>query len=170
VESSARYQRTERSTYCNIYAFDYCFLAGVYLPRVWWTPRALMQLHTGALVVAQYEQSVRELGANSLHDWLIDFGGDFGWTRTFDLTELQSEVNQGCAGVICAKRKDVSRSGHITCVVPEVPGHGATRAGSSVQAPLQSQAGATNKKLFSSDWWVARAHEFSDTGFFFCRP
>jgi hypothetical protein len=33
-----RYQPRDGLTFCNIYAHDYCFLAGVYLPRVWWTP------------------------------------------------------------------------------------------------------------------------------------
>jgi hypothetical protein len=34
VESSARYARTPTQTYCNVYVADYCYLAGVYLPRV----------------------------------------------------------------------------------------------------------------------------------------
>ena len=36
--SHVRYQPHDGLTFCNIYAHDYCHLAGVYLPRVWWTP------------------------------------------------------------------------------------------------------------------------------------
>lgn len=36
VEKNKRYKRKPSATYCNIYAYDYCYLAGVYLPRVWW--------------------------------------------------------------------------------------------------------------------------------------
>jgi hypothetical protein len=40
-----RYQPTASgTTFCNVYAHDYCFLANVYLPRVWWMPGAIEQL------------------------------------------------------------------------------------------------------------------------------
>ncbi|MEM7352873.1 MAG: glycoside hydrolase family 19 protein, partial [Acidobacteriota bacterium] len=35
-----RYWPKRGTTFCNIYAYDYCYLAGVFLPRVWWTERA----------------------------------------------------------------------------------------------------------------------------------
>lgn len=41
VEESKRYLSGEGKTYCNVYAADYCYLAGVYLPRVWCNPKAL---------------------------------------------------------------------------------------------------------------------------------
>src|SRR5688572_8800840 len=47
VEKSARYQPTATSTYCNIYAYDYCYFAGVYLPRVWWYDKAIAELVQG---------------------------------------------------------------------------------------------------------------------------
>ena len=31
-----RYQPHDGLTFCNIYAHDFCFLTGCYLPRVWW--------------------------------------------------------------------------------------------------------------------------------------
>ncbi len=34
VDQSQRHQPGGGATYCNIYAYDYCYLAGVYLPRV----------------------------------------------------------------------------------------------------------------------------------------
>jgi hypothetical protein len=36
-----RYQPRDGLTFCNIYTHDYCYLAGVYLPRVWWTQAAI---------------------------------------------------------------------------------------------------------------------------------
>ncbi|MBC8064059.1 MAG: SH3 domain-containing protein, partial [Chlorobia bacterium] len=49
VENSKhkRYLPGGGKTYCNIYAHDYCYLAGVYLPRVWWTGSALVRIGKG---------------------------------------------------------------------------------------------------------------------------
>lgn len=154
VEQSARYTPTTTSTYCNIYAYDYCFLSGVYLPRVWWKSKAIANLIAGEEVIPKYDVTVDELNANSLHDWLRDFGGDFGWRRTFRLDELQAAVNAGEVGIICAKRKDLNRSGHICAVVPETATKKANRSGGSISAPLQSQAGASNQNYFARVWWM----------------
>src|SRR5262249_8430070 len=45
--ANKRYQPVGGTTFCNIYAHDYCFLAGVYLPRVWWTANALIAISQG---------------------------------------------------------------------------------------------------------------------------
>ena len=37
--SHKRYQRTPGATFCNVYAYDYCYLAGVYLPGYGGSPR-----------------------------------------------------------------------------------------------------------------------------------
>ncbi|HEU5165884.1 MAG TPA: hypothetical protein VFU29_10115, partial [Chitinophagaceae bacterium] len=52
VEKSThkRYQPGEGKTFCNIYAHDFCHLAGVYLPRVWWTQRAIEKLARSEVV------------------------------------------------------------------------------------------------------------------------
>ena len=44
VTSSLRYQRTIEDTYCNVYSFDYCLHANVYLPTVWWTEDSLKKI------------------------------------------------------------------------------------------------------------------------------
>ena len=49
-----RYQPKQKTTYCNIYAYDFCYLAGVYLPRVWWTDKALLQIKDDVEVPVQY--------------------------------------------------------------------------------------------------------------------
>jgi len=167
VEKSLRYQPTPQSTYCNIYAYDLCYLAQAYLPRVWWTSKTLMDFAKtpNCNPTPLYGKNVLELNANALYDWLDEWGSDFGWTRTYDLNDMQQKVNEGRIGVISAKRKDISRSGHITCVVPESSGFSALRNGSALTAPLQSQAGVKNKKHFADNWWVRLAQEFSEVGF-----
>lgn len=165
VEHSLRYLRSPSSTYCNIYAYDFCYFAQCYLPRVWWTSKALLELAQGKSVKVAYGKTVNELNANALYDWLFEWGDDFGWSRTFDLTEMQGVVNEGGVGVICAKRRNPARSGHITVVIPEATGQVAKRNGQAVIAPLQSQAGVKNKKTFAEDWWVRLASEYRTTGF-----
>jgi hypothetical protein len=155
VEESARYRAGSGETYCNIYAYDYCYLAGVYLPRVWWTPRAFSDLTAGREVRVLYGETVRELNANALHDWLIDFGSDFGWQRVSSVEDLQRAANGGGVAIICAQRKELNRSGHICVVVPERPPDAAKRTGESVRLPLQSQAGTRNfcYSCGTSAWW-----------------
>ncbi|TND07881.1 MAG: hypothetical protein FD123_2871 [Bacteroidetes bacterium] len=169
VVNSLRYQRTTQSTYCNIYAYDFCYLAQAYLPRVWWTSKTLMEFAKtpGYNPAPAYAKNVNELNANSLFDWLEEWSDDFGWVRATSLDEVQAKVNEGRVGLICAKRKVLSRSGHITCVVPEIAGNPnvALRQNGKVVAPLQSQAGATNKKFFATVWWTSS--EFSEFGFWY---
>lgn len=155
VEKSGRYQPKTTSTYCNIYAYDFCYLTGVYVPRVWWNSQAIVDLRAGKKVTAQYGTTVNEMNANSLYTWLCDYGTEFGWKRSFDLDEIQDAANQGKIGIICAIRKNSNESGHICAVVPETVSAKATRVAGKVGIPLQSQAGRTNKAYFSSKWWTA---------------
>ena len=164
VEHSARYLPTG-ITFCNIYAYDYCYLAGVYLPRVWWTAKALLDLKAGANVGVVYAKTVSEMTANALFDWFSQWGDEFGWQSCTDLNALRDAADHGAVDVICAQRKDLSRSGHIVLVVPESQGHTAARTGQTVTFPLQSQAGRRNKAYFSNEWWVALADQFRAHGF-----
>jgi hypothetical protein len=162
VDISERYEPTSRATFCNIYAYDYCYLAGVYLPRVWWTRRAIATLAAGGTVTPQYDVTVTELNANSLNNWFEEFGDDFEWRRTFDLTELQNAANAGHVSIISGQRVDLNKSGHICPVVPETGTHTANRRGATVIMPLQSQAGATNFRYGGSVWWTnAKFRRFS---------
>ena len=168
VESSPRYRRVPGGdTYCNIYATDYTYLASVYLPRVWWTAPALVQIGQGNTPAVLYDVSVREMRADDLFAWLVDAGPSFGWRRVFDASALQTVANAGGVGVICADRMAEGRAGHITVVVPEDATHRAERdADGNVTQPLQSQAGAKNFRFGSAGkiWWLSA--EFRDRGFF----
>lgn len=156
ADSSARYQPDANATYCNIYAADFCYLAGVYLPRTWWNEPALMRIARGEHVAPAYGSTLREMRADDLHNWLIDFGPSFGWRRVFDLTALQHAANNGGIGLICADREASGKPGHISAVVPENAAHAARRdADGNVTLPLQSQAGAVNFRFSSGSkaWW-----------------
>ena len=115
-----RYQPRDGLTFCNIYAHDYCHLAGVYLPRVWWTARRDRAARAGRRRSQPLiGNTIYEMRANDLFRWLRDFGPRFGWRQTGTLTKLQEEANQGAIGLIVARRKEDGRSGHIVVVVPE---------------------------------------------------
>ncbi len=161
-----RYQPRPNVTFCNIYAHDYCYLAGVYLPRVWWTPDAIERLAQERSVEPLLGSTIDEQRANDLFRWLRAFGPRFGWRQTGSLTTLQTEINAGAVGLIVARRKDDGRSGHILAVVPETNDQQAKRdAGGAVIAPLQSQAGTRNFKYGTgaSNWWLGAG--FADSAF-----
>ncbi|NOD84031.1 hypothetical protein [Ruegeria sp. HKCCD6119] len=153
--SHKRYIATGGKTFCNIYAYDYACRCSVYLPRVWWTDKALIAIAQGQHVDVKYAKTVRELNANMLHDWFIDYGNTFGWKRVFEPSDLQSAANGGRVAIIVAKRVNLSRSGHIVAVVPEHDGITAGKKSGTITRPVQSQAGHTNFKAKPSSkiWW-----------------
>lgn len=166
VEHSARYRRTASATFCNVYAADYGYLARAYLPRVWWTGPALVAIGQGQVPAVAYGDTVREMRADDLFAWLSEWGPAFGWRRVFDASALQAAANAGGVGVICADRAAPGQPGHITVVVPEDDHQHALRdADGHVTQPLQSQAGAVNRRYGSAgtSWWTAA--EFRDRGF-----
>lgn len=163
--SHQRYQPRNGLTFCNIYAHDYCHLAGCYLPRVWWTGAAIRALAQGRSVQPLIGSTIDEQRANDLFRWLRDFGVGFGWRQTGTPTKLQTEVNQGAIGLIVARRVVEGRSGHIVAVVPETVDHRAGRdTAGEVLRPLQSQAGVRNFRYGTGTpgWWRdARFAEFA---------
>ena len=156
VEHSQRYAPTNLNTYCNIYAYDVAYCCGVYVPRVWWNEKAFEEMRNGINPEPIYEKRVTELNANALTNWFEDYGEVFNWKRVLDVDTLQQQVNAGKLGFIVAQRINLNRSGHIVAVIPETADQKAKRdVNNKVVSPLQSQAGAANKKLFTgSTWWV----------------
>jgi hypothetical protein len=159
-----RYQPTA-VTFCNIYAHDYCHLAGVYLPRVWWLPAAIERLARGEAVEPMLGRTIYEQRANDLFRWLRDFGPRFGWRQTGTLTKLQEAANLGGVGLVVALQRVDRRPGHIVAVVPETDERRAKRdADGLVTAPLQSQAGRTNFRYGArAGWWTS--NDFADFAF-----
>lgn len=157
VKQSLRYQRTPEDTYCNVYSYDFCYFAQVYLPTVWWTPESIEKLQAGEDLEPIFEETVERIYSSAIHDWLSKWGPSFGWKQMTDLDEIQRKVNEnGGVGIICAKRKTVGLSGHIVPIVPETPFKKAYRENGVVIYPLQSQAGKLNYNYFAKarkDWW-----------------
>lgn len=150
VEKSPRYQPIIGATYCNIYAHDYADLMGAYIPRTWWTDKAIKEMD----FIPKYGVTCVELNANSLYEWFDKYGIDhFGWRKLKDVTEAQNEANNNKCVIMVAANKDKKRSGHIVAVVPENETNYSVGARSVVVYPLQSQAGIKNKKYFASKWW-----------------
>lgn len=157
VSASVRYQRTIEDTYCNVYAYDYCYFSKVYLPTVWWTDDALERVLQGCDEEVVFGETVDRIYSSAIHDWFLQWGSHFGWQRLFTADEIQEKVNtNGGIGIICAKRKEKGLSGHIVPVVPEANLNKAYRENGVVVYPLQSQAGKLNYNYFSEvrkDWW-----------------
>lgn len=149
VENSERYQPTKTQTFCNIYAHDFAMYMNVYIPRVWWTERALKEKNTEKAV---YNDNVIEMSVNSLYKWFDEYGKDFGWREIADFKEGQEAANNGSCVVLLASNKVASRSGHITVVVPETAEFKAKTV-NSVYIPVQSQAGRSNFKRGVVNWW-----------------
>ena len=157
VSKSFRYKKDESDTYCNVYIFDYCFFAKVYIPRLKWTDKAIAALEKGNEVQLIFGKTVRPFYSNYIYDWFLQSSNAFGWERIYDVDELQKKVNaNGGIGIICAKRFILNKSGHIVVVVPETKTEKAFRLDKKVIYPLQSQAGLNNYNYFSEirkDWW-----------------
>lgn len=164
VEQSPRYRKEGSTTFCNIYAYDYCQRAGTYLPRVWWTGDALAKVLQGMEMPVEYGKTVTEQRANQIYDWLKAHGSTFGWRRTFSFDEAQQIANDGGVAVIIAQRKQLERPGHVAIIVPEVPGTEAVRdTAGLVQRPVTSQAGSENfRRKAPNAWWTgAQFREFA---------
>ena len=157
VNQSSRYQRTPEDTYCNVYSFDYCYFAKVYLPTVWWTDESVKKLQEGIDVQPVFNKTVLPIYSSAIHDWFSQWGESYGWKQMTSLTEIQKRVTEeGGVGIICAKRKTSGLSGHIVPIVPETEKKKAFRENGEVLYPLQSQAGKINYNYFAKkrrDWW-----------------
>ncbi len=162
VERSPRYLAEPGKTFCNIYAYDVVTALGGYLPRVWWMDQAIARLRNGESVQPVYAETVRELNANMLTDWMYTFGPEYGWARETDITAAQAAANAGQLVVLLSARIKKSESGHVNIVLSETDQNQAVRdASGNVTRPLQSQAGATNFQYrpHPSQWWQAPGYE-----------
>lgn len=163
VAKSFRYEKDEADTYCNIYTFDYCFFNRVYIPRLRWTDKAIVELELGNEVPLIFDDTVKPFYSNYLYDWFVESSDEFGWQKVKDVDTLQKRVNEnGGVGIISAKRFIIYKSGHIAVVVPETENHKAFRENGKVIYPLQSQAGYDNYNYFAEerkDWWANKDPE-----------
>ena len=148
-------------TFCNIYAYQYNRLMFTHLkeenkpffPRLWWSRHALSFIEKGFPTKMVYGKTVCEMNANAIFDWFLEWGEVYGWTiksyskDEIHLRDVQKMVNSGKVAYIIGKNKNPRRSGHVTCVVPEVGDY----KYSDELGLVQSQAGSSNKKLFIAE-------------------
>lgn len=157
VENSGKYKRTIKDTYCNLYAYDYAYLCGVFLPRMWWRDNCVAELKNKKSVEFK-ETNLQEMRANDIFNWFENHSQLFDWQRLIpensDYTEIQEAANSGKVVIISGYNKQGGH-GHICAVVPETANNLAVREQNKVVRPLQSQAGGTNKKYFTTkpNWW-----------------
>ena len=120
------------------------------------------------VVAPIYNQTVSELSANGLHEWMFKHGGNFGWRQAADVNEGQEAANSGLIVVMLAK--GVKQAGHVDVVLAESNEHHARRDPSTgrVVVPLQSTAGGKPNKKYSAEpdmskpaskWWADPVHE-----------
>lgn len=163
----SRYRAPKGGSVASTYACDYCELAGVYLPRVWWTPESLVGIAEERKLEVELNRSVRELSTKGLYDWLEDHGSACGWHCEIEAIEIQAAANAGEVCLIVAMSSDLSRAGQIAAVVPEHEGCEATRdRAGDVLRPVESHCGgAKNLRCgkSASAWWLTdryRAYAF----------
>jgi hypothetical protein len=156
VQNSRRYKPHDDKTYCNIYAYDFAYCLGLFIPRVWWSEAEILKIRQNLDERIEYERNVFELNCNSLYRWFEVYGTDMGWQRVETIQSLQYLVNEGTIGIIVARNVDNGRPGHIAVVVPEYSNFIAERNGPEVISPLQSQAGLDKCRLFTNyNWWLS---------------
>lgn len=165
VEHSQRYLREGSRTFCNIYGYDVVTAMGGYIPRVWWTNAAIRRIRAGENVQPVYGQTVHELNANALTDWMHAYGGEFGWRQAADINAAQESANTGALTILLAARTPnpetgAARPGHINIIMPELGERQAVRQNGVVVRPLQSQAGGTNFAVqpHRARWWEGASY------------
>ncbi len=150
------------ATWCNIFANDYAYLAGVYLPHFFWRKLPSSPAEAATQKDTKY---LTELDANSLYEWFGKYGAIFGWQEITppgnDYTAVQNTANQGNVVFVSIKRPAIA--GHIAAIVPETSSQKALRNSSGqVTNPLLSQAGShtKNKTYSTAKWWVPKGGQF----------
>ena len=155
VDRSQRWQKRERAdgtfaTYCDHYAADLIEQAcgrQLISAWVWWTDAALRRLLRGETVPVVYGETVREHGARGLHDWMRTDGQAYGWHRVHTDAALREQLNdRQTIGLILTPS-------HVAVALPDVV------ANIPGTAPLQTQAGSRNVRLWRQDDWYRRNAE-----------
>ncbi len=147
VENAPRYQQTFEGeemtqTFCNVFAYDMVTAMGAYLPRVWWSDVAAAR--ESAL---DPEHNTVQLNANSLYQWMLDWGAEFGWVSVGAPDLAQDAANDGKVVIILGGLGDPGTEdpGHVSVVLCETAEQEAARlAAGGATIPLQAQAGADN--------------------------
>lgn len=108
VERHPRYAKTN-VTWCNIFVSDVTAALGCPIPH-WVTQAGRPTTHDDS------KNGAKELNANAMHNWLLEFGGQFGW-RQISKGEAFERADAGYP--VVASWKNVKGAGHIAMVIPD---------------------------------------------------
>ena len=129
----------------GLFLYDVAYLAGAYVPRVWYSDANLS------------EEKLRELDTNDLFDWFTDYSREFGWKPVADFVTAQEYASVGNLVVIIAQARNRYKNGVATIIVP--------MEGKPVDVPVQCRPSKANKdskigqkrkdelKTFQNDWY-----------------
>ncbi len=128
VATNSRYKK-DKSTYCNIFAWDVMSAMNVKLPH--WVKNNVPASST--------TKGATELNANATYNWLKNYGTKYGWKK-ISAYEAQQRANKGYPTVAIWKNPNAKRSGHVMVVRPEYKNY----KYSSSKGPVIAQAGSKN--------------------------
>lgn len=132
VATNPRYKIRNNNTYCNIFGWDVTVAMGAELPH--WINRATNEPYTydTSKSYSQNAAVARELNANSVADWVRDYGPNYGW-RPATAQEAQAAANAGKPTI--GVWKNTGGIGHVIVVRPNPTNDGEIHI---------AQAGASN--------------------------
>lgn len=137
--NSARYDLNNRVS--HIYAHDFCYLAGCYLPLVWWGN------------ANNPDEKKIQMNGTALWDWLIDYGKEFGWKPVEDLKTAQELAEVGHVVTIIALPKNVNRDARLSIVIPETKECFDPQYHKGIPCQTCSQ-----KTFLKSDWYIGKLY------------
>lgn len=131
--NSVRFRKTSSGTTCNIYAHDFCYLTGVYFPRIWWALEGETYQTIDTKITSESRQrtiqstlesgyfyrnvdfrSVVGFRANHLYDWLVKRSPLFGWETVY--AGEQGSLNRDQLNSHFEALQDAANQGKIVVV------------------------------------------------------
>lgn len=138
--NSARYNLGKKLS--HVYAHDYCYLAGCYLPLVWWSN------------VNNPEDPKVQMNGTAVWDWLIEYGKEFGWKPVDGLKEAQELADVGQVVILIALPKEVRRDARMSVIIPRTKECFDSQRYKDI--PYQSAAGETFMK---KNWYLGKTYQ-----------
>lgn len=134
-ENSKRYGG--KKTFTHVFAYDFCYLAGCYIPNLWPSGGDLTEPLT-------------RMNARTMWDWFIDCGMHFGWQEVETEIQAQDLANVGHLVTIIGSAKTWESPGCMTIVMPSTGGKFERHNLASKDIPHQARAG---KIHIRTDWY-----------------
>ena len=153
LHEADRYKKTGDNL-SGLFLYDVAYLAGAYVPRVWYSDASLSEEGIGKEVS---DERLRELNNNDLFDWFKIYSREFGWKPVADFVTAQEYASVGNLVVIISQARNRYKHGLVSVIVPQ--------DGKPVDIPVQcrpskriagSKIAQTRKDellTFQNDWY-----------------